>query len=165
MQLEHNSQHETALIAHGTIEWASLFHVVCLCSTTAPSSASTAPSSPHSTGCLAFTLLSVPSQYTGSQHPVTHTKHPARKWGPGKQILRGEERRRAEREAFSWWVWCQAEVLGALASRPALLTSPTLQTDLRPTFPRIFTANFVFTTDLMIWQVLSTMVHDAQSPM
>ncbi len=34
MQLKHNSQHETALIAHGTIEWASLFHIMCLCSTT-----------------------------------------------------------------------------------------------------------------------------------
>lgn len=111
MQLKHNSQHETALIAHGTIEWASLFHVMCLCSTTTRSSSTTTSSSPHSTGCLAFTLLSVPSQYTGSQHPVTHTKHPARKWGPGKQILRGEERRRTEREALSWWVWCRAEVL------------------------------------------------------
>lgn len=55
--------------------------------------------------------------------------------------------------------------LGALALRPAPLTSPTLQTDLRPTFPHIFTAEFVFTTDLMIWQVFSTMVHDVESLM
>lgn len=35
-QAEHNSHHETALIALWTIEWASQFHVMCLCNTPTP---------------------------------------------------------------------------------------------------------------------------------
>lgn len=76
-----------------------------------------------------------PPQYTGSLHPVTHTKHPVRKRGAlenkswEEEGVEGEEQGRGgEGGAFASWVGFQVEVFGPVPLAPptGFLASPTL---------------------------------------
>lgn len=135
----HKSQHETALIAHGTIEWASLFHIMCLCSTTTP------PPSPPPPCILQGVWPSLCCQSPPStQEASIQWPTPNILWGSGALENKSWEGRRGEEQGGRPFLdGCGAKwrsySFGLMP--PQFLTSPTLQTDLRPTFPHIFAAH------------------------